>query len=168
MKTIVKKSSILVAVILSATVNLSAQNAKVDDKELHGVWMMESMQFDGEKKIMCGKANGYTQFKFYGSDGEYACAELVLQKNGNIQVMPHEYGTYTFKDGWYSEMGREKIKDAIVWVDKRTTKGRWKNRSDIWKKVDMSKAATQYIVDCCKTRNLPDDVSKQIKDIMFK
>ena len=129
---------------------------------------MESMQYDGEKKIMCGKETGYTQFKYYGADGEYACAQIIRQPNGKIQVAPHEYGTYTFKDGWYSEMGREKIKDAITWVDKRTTKGRWMNRNDIWKKVDMPAKVTQFILSCCKSRNMSDDINKEMNDILFK
>lgn len=168
MKTIEKRMSILFAALMLCTANLLAQNVKIDDKELHGVWIMESMQYDGEKKIMCGKANGYTQFKYYGADGEYVCAHIMRSASGKITVAPHEYGTYTFKDGWYSEMGREKIKDAMTWVDKRTIKGRWRNRNDIWKKVDMPEKARKYIVDCCKSRYMSDDVAKQIENIMFK
>ena len=168
MKTIEKRMSILFAALMLCTANLLAQNVKIDDKELHGVWIMESMQNDGEKKIMCGKANGYTQFKYYGADGEYVCANIMRSASGKITVAPYEYGTYTFKDGWYSEMGREKIKDAMTWVDKRTIKGRWRNRNDIWKKVDMPEKARKYIVDCCKSRYMSDDIAKQINDIMFK
>lgn len=156
------------ALVLMSAVQVSAQSVKVDDKELVGIWYLESMQWEGEKKTMCGKATGYTQFKFYGADGEYACAELALTKEGNVVVMPHEYGTYTFKDGWYSEMGREKIKDAIVWVDKKTTKGTWKNRHDIWKKISMPDKAVKYIVNCCKMKQTPSDVQQIIKQNMFK
>lgn len=156
------------ALVLMSAVQVSAQKVKVDDKELVGVWYLESMQWEGEKKTICGKASGYTQFKFYGADGEYACAELALTKEGNVVVMPHEYGTYTFKDGWYSEMGREKIKDAIVWVDKTTTKGTWRNRHDIWKKISMPDKAVKYIVNCCKMKQTPSDVQQIIKQNMFK
>jgi len=144
-------------------------NVKIDDKELVGVWLMESMQWEGEKKTVCGKQTGYTQFKYYGADGEYACAEIAMTKDGKCVVMPHEYGTYTFKDGWYSEMGREAIKDAIVWVDKTTTKGTWQKRHDIWKKqLNMPEKLRKYIVDCCKTKNAPDDIQQMIKQTMFK
>lgn len=156
------------SVALISAMQASAQSVKVDDKELVGVWYMESMQFEGEKKIMCGKATGYTQFKYYGADGEYACAELALTKAGKVVVMPHEYGTYTFKDGWYSEMGREKIKDAIVWVDKTTTKGTWKNRHDIWKKISLPDATVKYIVNCCKSKETPADIQQVIKQALFK
>ncbi|MBO4431025.1 MAG: hypothetical protein J5790_06775 [Bacteroidaceae bacterium] len=163
-----KRVILVIAVALMSVMQASAQNVKIDDKELVGTWYMESMQWEGEKKTMCGKATGYTQFKYYGPDGEYACAELALTKDGKIVVMPHEYGTYTFKDGWYSEMGREKIKDAMVMVDKTTFKGTWQKRHDIWKKVSLSDKAVKYILDCCKTKETPADVQQIIKQNMFK
>ena len=165
-----KRVMLVMAVALMSTLQVSAQNGrnseshpsslgngrvvtdkdkvnvKIDDKELVGVWLMESMQWEGEKKTVCGKQTGYTQFKYYGADGEYACAEIAMTKDGKCVVMPHEYGTYTFKDGWYSEMGREAIKDAIVWVDKTTTKGTWQKRHDIWKKqLNMPEKLRKYI-----------------------
>ena len=95
-----KKVLLVLAAVLMSTLQMNAQTTpKVDDKELIGAWVMESMQFEGEKKIVCGKASGYSQFKYYGADGEYACAEIALSNDGKIVVMPHEYGTYTFKNG---------------------------------------------------------------------
>jgi hypothetical protein len=162
-----KKAMLVVAVALMSALQVSAQ-VKVADKELVGTWIMESMQWEGEKKTVCGKESGYTQFKFYGANGEYACAEIALTKDGKVVVMPHEYGTYTFKDGWYSEMGREKIKDAIVWIDKTTTKGTWMKRHDIWKNVVLPEKVTKYILACCKTKNIPADIQQSIKQAMFK
>ena len=139
---------------------------------------MESMQWEGEKKTLCGKDPGYTQFKFYGADGEYACAELALTKEGKVVVMPHEYGTYTFKDGWYSEMGRKATKDAIVWVDKTTTKGTWMKRHDVGKKVTLPDKVVNHIVACCRTflaskdavavsPTMPLTVEQYDKEMMF-
>ncbi len=162
-----KMMLVMVALLMAAT-SVSAQNAKVDDKELVGVWMLESMQWEGENKTLCGKESGYTQFKYYGANGEYACAAMSLSDNGNVVVMPHEYGTYTFKDGWYSECGREKIKDAMVMVDKNTFKGTWKTRHDIWKKISISEKTVKYIVDCCKLKNTPADVEQAMKQALFK
>ena len=88
-----KKAMMIFALVLISAVQVSAQNVKVDDKELVGVWYLESMQWEGEKKTVCGKASGYTQFKFYGADGEYACAELALTKEGNVVVMPEAEDT---------------------------------------------------------------------------
>jgi len=157
----------MVALLMTATTGF-AQNAKVADKELVGVWVMESMQWEGEKKTVCGKESGYTQFKFYGADGEYACAQIVLTKDGKCVVMPHEYGTYTFKDGWYSEMGRAAIKDAMVWIDKTTMKGTWQKRHDIWKKKNLPDKLVQYIVNCCKMKDTPDDIQQLLQQHLFK
>ena len=154
--------------MLACVSQLSAQTNKISDKEIVGVWMMESMQWEGEKKVACGRASGYTQFKYYGADGEYACAEIALTKDGKCVVMPHEYGTYSLKDGWYSEMGRPAIKDAITWIDKTTTKGTWMKRHDIWKKVTLPDKVVKYILDCCKTKNTPSDIQQMIKQSMFK
>ena len=162
------KKMLLMTVALICAMQVSAQTAKVDDKEIVGTWLMESMQWEGEKKTVCGKETGYTQFKYYGADGEYACAELALTRDGKVVVMPHEYGTYTFKDGWYSEMGREAIKDAIVWVDKNTMKGTWKKRHDIWKKTDLPDETVKYILERCKTLETPQNVEQQIKSTCFK
>ena len=100
------KQILMTMALLMCAVTANAQTANVTDRDLIGVWTLEWMQFDGEKKIVCGKETGYTQFKYYGPDGEYACAEIVLTRKGTVVVMPHEYGTYTFKNGVYSEMGR--------------------------------------------------------------
>ena len=163
-----KKAMLVMAMALMGAMQVSAQSVKVDDKELIGTWVMESMQWEGEKKTMCGKESGYSQFKYYGADGEYACAELALTRDGKVVVMPHEYGTYTFKDGWYSEMGREKIKDAVILTDKNTYKGTWMKRHDIWKKVTLPDNVVKYIMDCCKKKNTSSDIQQLIKQSIFK
>ena len=76
------KKLIIMAVALACAMQVNAQT-KVDDKEIIGTWIMESMQWEGEKKMECGKTTGYSQFKFYGADGEYACAEIALTKDGH-------------------------------------------------------------------------------------
>ena len=164
-----KQLMLVMVVTLMSALQVCAQKAKIADKEIVGSWIMESMQWEGEKKIMCGKNTGYVQFKYYGPNGEYACAEIALTKDGKCVVMPHEYGTYTFKDRWYSEMGREKIKDAMVWIDKTTIRGTWQKRHDIWKKqVNMPEKLRKYIVDCCRMKDTPADIQQMIKNTMFK
>lgn len=162
-----KKMMLMMTAMLMCAIGMNAQTAKVADKELVGAWVMESMQYEGEKKIMCGKETGYTQFKYYGADGEYACAQIALTKEGKCVLMPHEYGTYTFKDGWYSEMGREKIKDGMKLTDKNTAIGTWMNRHDVWKKKVLPDKVVKYIVNCCKFREAPADIQQLIKQNMF-
>lgn len=164
-----KKTMIMMAVALMSALHVCAQNTKVADKELIGVWMMESMQWDGEKKTICGKESGYTQFKYYGADGEYACAEIALSKDGKVVLMPHEYGTYTFKNGKYSEMGRPVVKpEEMQMIDKTTFKGRWMTRNDVWKKVSLPQNVIRYMVDACKSTNTPTNIQQSIKQVMFK
>lgn len=162
-----KKMMLMMTAMLMCAIGMNAQTAKIADKELVGAWVMESMQYEGEKKIMCGKETGYTQFKYYGADGEYACAQIALTKEGKCVLMPHEYGTYTFKDGWYSEMGREKIKEGMKLTDKNTAIGTWMNRHDVWKKKVLPDKVVKYIVNCCKFREAPADIQQLIKQNMF-
>ncbi len=158
----------LAALLLCAT-QANAQTARVADRELIGAWTLEWMQYDGEKKIVCGKTNGYTQFKYYGADGEYAAAGIVLSNEGKIVVIPQEYGKYSLKDGWYMEMGRPAIKDAVILTDKTHYRGRWKNRSDLWvKHPSMSDKIIRYIVERCKMNDTPADVQQLIKHDIFK
>lgn len=140
--------------------------AKVADKEIIGVWIMESMKYAGEKKNYIGE--NYNQVKVYRANGEYACAEIVKQKNGKYRIFPHEYGTYYLKNGMYSEMGRKAIK--YEWVDKTTSCGHWMNRIDTWKKiVDFPEALTQHIVDKCKANQAsPEDMQQLMKKHIFK
>ena len=162
-----KRVMFVMAVVLMSALHVNAQTTKVADKELIGAWVMESMQFEGEKKIICGKESGYSQFKYYGPDGEYACAEIGLNKDGKVVVMPHEYGTYTFKNGVYTEMGRSTKDGDMVLVDKNTFKGRWKNRHDVWKKTALPDKVVKYIVNCCKSKETPADIQHLIKKNMF-
>ena len=155
------------AALLLCALQANAQTARVADRELIGAWTLEWMQFDGEKKIMGGKTTGYTQFQYYGPDGEYACAEIVMTRDGVVVVMPHEYGTYTFKNGVYSEMGRPA--SELKLTDKTHFRGRWKNRTDSWVKHPfMPDRVVRYIVDRCKTKETPSDVQQLIKQSMFK
>ena len=163
----VKKMLMMMVALISA-VTLMAQNTKVADKEIVGTWLMESMQWEGEKKTVCGKSSGYAQFKYYGADGEYACAEIAMTKEGKCVVMPHEYGKYIFKNGVYSEMGRPSEPGSMVMVDKTTFRGKWKNRHDIWKKTTLPDKLVRYIVDCCKMKDTPADIQQLIKQNMFK
>ena len=162
------KKMLLMTVALICAMQVSAQTAKVDDKEIVGTWLMESMQWEGEKKTVCGKEMGYTQFKYYGADGEYAAAGIALSRDGQCVMIPQEYGTYWLRNGWYMEMGREPLKDAVILTDKNTYMGTWKKRHDIWKKTEMPVDVVQYIVDCCKTKNTPADIQQKLKGICFK
>lgn len=164
-----KKFMLVTVIALMSVMLVDAQTVKVADKELIGAWQLEWMQYDGEKKILCGKGTEYTSFKYYGQDGEYACAEIALSKDGKCVILPHEYGKYTYKDGRYSEMGRPIVKpEEMQMIDKTHFRGRWKNRTEAWKKLPaLPKNVVDYIVNCCKDQNIPDDINKAMKQQMF-
>ena len=163
-----KKVMLVIAVALMSVLQVNAQT-KVADKELLGAWMMEFMQYDGEKKVMCGKGTNYSSFKYYGANGEYACCEIALSKDGKVTLMPHEYGTYSYKDGWYIEMGRTPARnDILVMKDKTHFHGRWMNRTEGWKKVNLPQNVVRFIVDCCKSKTVPADIQQSIKQNMFQ
>lgn len=136
---------------------------KTTDKELIGVWVMESMQFEGQKVMECG--GDYNQIKVYRANGEYACAEVAIDGK-EVVILPHEYGTYTFKDGKYTECGRSA---SQVLIDKNHFEGQWKNRHDKWRKVtDMPAKLTDYVVDKCKRKNDPQDIQALAKKYILK
>lgn len=165
----IKQTIMTLAALLMCAMQVNAQTARVTDKDIIGVWTLEWMQYDGEKKAIAGKTTGYTQFKYYGPDGEYAAAGIVLSTEGKIVVIPQEYGTYSLKNGWYMEMGRPALKDAVILTDKTHFRGRWKNRNDSWvKHPQMPDKVVRYIVDRCKTKETPSDVQQLIKQSMFK
>lgn len=155
--------AIMLLTLCNATTAMG--QVKVDDKEIIGVWIMSSMKFAGESKEHIDDT--YNQVKVYRANGEYACAQIVKEKDGNYRILPHEYGTYYLKNGMYSEMGRKAIK--YEWVDKTTSRGHWMNRIDTWKKVvDFPAALTQHIVDKCKaTQPSPEDMQKLMKKHIF-
>lgn len=153
------------AVLMALSLLSASAQAKVDDKEIVGVWIMESMKYIGEDKNHI--SDKYNQVKVYRANGEYACAQIVWS-NGQYRIAPHEYGTYYLKNGMYSEMGRAEIK--YQWVDKTTSNGRWNNRIDTWKKiVDFPAALEQHIIDKCKAADAsPEDMQKLMKKYIFK
>ena len=165
-----KRFILLMAIALMSAMQVNAQE-KVSEKELVGAWMMDSMLFDNGRTIAFGLKRGYRQFKYYGSDGEYAAAGVSIKMEGRVltglTITPQEYGKYTFKDGWYSEMGRKATNDGIKLIDKNTFKGRWQDHYDIWKRANLSDKAVKYIVDCCKKKDIPTNIEEDILKEMF-
>ena len=57
-----KKFMLVTVIALMSVMLVDAQTVKVADKELIGAWQLEWMQYDGEKKNLCGKGTEYTSF----------------------------------------------------------------------------------------------------------
>jgi hypothetical protein len=163
MKRNILQKFILFLVILMMTFigsNKTIAQRRVADKELIGEWMLKSMQYEGEEKIICGKE--FTQIKIYRANGEYAAATLFKNKNGTCSIIASDYGTYSFKNGKYIEMGRPGI---VVMQNKTTYYGKWQNRHDVWKKSAVPAKLVNFIVEKCKVaHNNP----KTMQDLMRK
>ncbi|MCF0199627.1 MAG: hypothetical protein HUK02_09950 [Bacteroidaceae bacterium] len=158
----------LVALLFGTTASMAQNKGKKTAKnELAGVWVMESMQFEGEKKTICGKNSGYAQVKYHGADGEYACAEIVTDGK-TYNILPHEYGTYTYKDGVYTEMGR-KPSPLSLSADGKHYYSQWLTRHDVWVRcTDMPKELIDDIIYRCKAAQTPSaKVQQMIKQSFF-
>lgn len=154
----------IVAMMTLLCVTPSMAQKKIADNYLVGVWLMQSMQYLGEDKVECGKT--YAQIKVYRANGEYACAELAKLKDGSFQVYPHEYGTYSLKNGQYIEMGRKGNDKSIIVIDKNHFHGWWFKRHDYWQRcTNMPSKLVNYIVDKCKASQTPP---KNMQDLMKK
>ena len=75
-----KKIIFLMAVVLMSTLQANAQKPKIADKELLGTWTLEWMQYDGEKKITCGKAPATPLLNIMEPTGNMPALRLRCQK----------------------------------------------------------------------------------------
>lgn len=153
-----KHTLILLLLLLTLCACSDPREQPRDSLDLTGAWVLRHVEFPSGTE------------QDYAPDGEYACAEIAMTKDGVVAVMPHEYGTYIFKNGVYSEMGRPAVRPSdMVLTDKTHFRGRWKNRNDSWvKHPQMPDKVVRYIVDRCKTKETPSDVQQLIKQSMFK
>lgn len=157
----------MVAMLTLLCASPSMAQKKVADDYLVGVWIMQSMQFTGEEKYECGK--DYSQIKVYRKNGEYACAELAKLKDGSIQVLPHEYGTYSLKNGLYTEMGRKGNDKSLIVIDKNNFHSWWFKRHDYWQRSpNMPAKLVNYIVERCKAnQSAPQDMQNLMRKHIF-
>ncbi len=147
---------VLAFVFVSNVMPTWAQDKASDRESLFGVWYMEWMKYDKENEVLHIKNTHYTRAKVFRPDGEYACLQIWLKKDGSVAFIPHEYGTYSFKNGEYIEMGRKLVpgRSEFNLTDDETINGRWYNATDQIKKVKKCpKELEQYFVDCCKLRS---------------
>ncbi len=142
-----------------------------DNPNLYGTWIMESMQYDGEI-VRPRNKTGYTQIKHYGKDGTYVCVEFYRKTSDKgetyVEVHPFEYGKpgFKLKNNMYIEMGRAPLKNAIVFLDKDTQKGRWGTRTDIWKRITLPKALLDHIITSARIHQ--EAWSQTMQDSMKK
>ncbi len=161
----------LAFVLLSNVMPSWAQEKASDRKELFGVWYAEWLKYDKEEEVLHIKDTQYTILKVYRPDGEYASLQAWSKGDGVIVLLPHEYGTYSYKNGEYIEMGRKTIPGKIEFkfVNEDTRTNRWYNCTDQAKKIkNCPKALEQYFVDCCKQRTMQVVDDAEFKDFIKK
>lgn len=144
--------------------NVSGQTKyRAADKDIVGVWMLKMVTIDNEGKVMLGPA--IVRLKIYRSGGEYACAEIVRSNNGDLRIAPHEYGTYSYKGGVYTEMGR---KGSLTFTNHDTFINRWKTTTETWTRLKNPPAKMiNHIVEACRVQEIPHDIKQMINKNLF-
>lgn len=154
---------ICVSMMLLAT-NVSGQTKyRAADKDIVGVWVLKLVAFDNEGQVT--PALSIARVKIYRSNGEYACAEIVRPINGDLRIAPHEYGTYSYKGGVYTEMGR---KGSLTFTNHDTFINRWKTSSETWRRLKNPPAKMiNHIVEACRVQKIPHDIKQMINKNLF-
>lgn len=135
--------------------------------QLVGVWYLASVMKNGKCTDVFDKDH-YCRVKVYESNSEYACAEITdLLDSDTYSVYPHEYGKWTYKDGKYTEMGRE---GNLKVVDENTFTFEWEGMLEVWKKIpDIPTALSSYIVERCRSeKGRIQYMQERIKKYIFR
>ena len=107
----------------------------------------------------------------YCLDGDAAPVTIRADKSSTVYVVDGADFEQHYRQSQAAErMGRPAVRPSdMVLTDKTHFRGRWKNRSDSWvKQPNMPEKVIRYIVDYCKLKKTPADVSQGIKQTMFK
>ncbi len=162
-----KKQSIIlaIAIALMGTMSAAAQQ-KVADSAIVGMWYNDMFQYEREEPLTIDQTN-LTTIKVYGADGEYVSAHMYISKDHkDLSIQIHEYGTYSLKDGMYSEMGRTPIK--MDWVNDSTSLGRWQNRKERWRKVkNCPKEMMQFVLELGRLHHPSKELEHMFKKNIF-
>ena len=93
---------IMLMAFVGAT-NVSAQTEQ--EKMMAGVWKFNGYTNAKGEKYDMGK--NFSAVKIYNPDGEYCFAQFYIYADGTVDVKPHDYGTWSYKNGQYMECGRK-------------------------------------------------------------
>lgn len=151
----------LTLIILSLATS-HAQRTKINEKNIIGCWTLSSVSFVGENKVV--KPN-VARFKIYEPNGEYACVEILQDLTANkFQIIVHEYGTYSYRNGTYIEMGRKDSK--ITSLTPTDMHSLWRISNEHWKKVNnISSRLKKYILQKCRMSTMPPEINNELSRI---
>lgn len=114
----------------------------VTDKRIVGTWVLKAILINGQD--MMEPPASYMRIKYYGADGEYGCAEVVMKSDGSHIIRPHEYGTYAFSGDEYMEMGH---KGKFVITGKGKAEGTYMRNTEYWEKKSLPADLLEEVMD---------------------
>lgn len=164
MASLIAKVAVCICMMMLAVTTVSGQtNYRPADKDIVGAWILKLVAFDNEGRVAPGPE--IVRIKIYRSNGEYACAEIVKNKNGETRIAPHEYGTYSYKNREYYEMGR---KGSLTFINHDTFNNRWKTSSETWTRLKNPPAKLiNFLVEKCRTYKIPAGINQMIIKNLF-
>ena len=162
MKTINLK--VLCLTILTAFIgatNVSAQTEQ--EKMMAGVWKFNGYTNAKGEKFDGGK--NFSAVKIYQPDGEYCFAQFFIYADGTVDVKPHDYGTWSYRNGQYLECGR---KGEIISLTQKEFRGKWNGLEDSWLRVEnLPEKFTNYIMSICRVLDTRSDMKEIILRDIF-
>ena len=148
------KFKMLVFAFICLCHSLTAMSQVVCEKELIGVWVYTKYQV--RDTVF---SNDFSSINIYGADGKYCSAQVQKLKSGAYKIIPHDYGTYVYRNGEYTECGR---KGNLNLISSTEFNGEWMGRIEYWGKVvDFPEELKDYIIQECRKAVLGDDVLYQ-------
>ena len=156
-----KKMKTISLAILMAFVGSSSLAAQSEQEEMMvGVWKFNGYTNSKGEKFDGGK--NFSAVKIYNPDGEYCFAQFFIYADGTVDVKPHDYGTWSYKNGQYMECGR---KGEIFMLTKKEFRGKWNGLEDSWLRVEnLPEKFTTYIMSMCRVL----DTRSDIKEIVLR
>ena len=128
-----------------------------------GVWKFNGYTNGKGEKIDGGK--NFSAVKIYNPDGEYCFAQFFIYADGTVDVKPHDYGRWSYKNGQYMECGR---KGEIISLTKKEFRGKWNGLEDSWLRVDgLPEKFTTYIMSMCRVLETRSDIKEIILRDIF-
>ena len=156
-----KAICLMVLMAIVGVVNSSAQTEQ--EKMMAGVWKFNGYTNGKGEKLDMGR--NFSAVKIYNPDGEYCFAQFFIYADGTVDIKPHDYGTWSYKNGQYMECGR---KGEIISLTKKEFRGKWNGLEDSWLRVDgLPEKFTTYIMSMCRVLQTRSDIKEIILRDIF-
>ena len=153
-----KAICLMILMAFAGATSTSAQSEQ--EKMMVGVWKFNGYTNVKGEKFDMGK--NFSAVKIYNPDGEYCFAQFYIYSDGSLDVKPHDYGTWSYKNGQYMECGR---KGEIISLTRKEFRGKWNGREDSVLRVDkLPEKFTTYIMSICRVL----DTRSDIKEIVLR